>query len=486
MKSKMVMYATLDLMFKMKKIRVRYAPSPTGKLHIGGARTALFNYLFAKHYNGEFMIRLEDTDQKRNVEGGELDQINGLEWLGITADISPLKDDGNGPYRQSERLDIYQKYVDILLKLGMAYECYCTPEELEASRDRQLKNGSKSPKYDRKCLLNSIKKPGATPSIRLKVPDNEEYTWDDGVRGKISVPSYAIGDWVIKKSDGMFTYNFANVIDDYLMEITDVMRGEEHIANTPKQLMLYKMFNWTPPKFYHLTIITNEDGKKLSKRDESLVQFINLFKELGYLPEAVFNFLALLGWTPKINEEIFSKQKLIEIFDENRFSKSPSMFNIQKLKWTNNYYIKKLSEDELFNFLNPYVKDVKLSDEKKRKIFLLFQPQLNEGIEIKKLIKLFEKNVGKINTESKTIIDENIDVLELFLEKIETIEWNSIEIKNEILKIGEILSKKGAKLLKPLRLSISGYESGPDLSTIIEIFGREKTKTRLLEYLNEK
>ena len=239
----------------MSKPRLRYAPSPTGRLHIGGARTALFNYLYAKHMDGDFIVRIEDTDIERNIKDGEKSQIDNLIWMGMEPDYYPGKEDETGPFRQSERFDVYNKYVDFLLKNGFAYECWCSKEDLDKERN-EANNNKKAYKYSRKCLNNPIKKEGQKPSIRIKMPENEILEWDDGVRGKIAINSNDIGDWVIMKSNGIPTYSFANVIDDHLMKITHVMRGEEHISNTPKQIHRYKLFGWKHPNFLHLTIIT--------------------------------------------------------------------------------------------------------------------------------------------------------------------------------------------------------------------------------------
>lgn len=316
------------------KIRTRYAPSPTGYLHIGGARTALFCYLFAKHYNGDFVFRLEDTDIERNVVGGEASQLDNLAWLGIIPDESPLKPNPKyGKYRQSEKLDVYQKLANELIEKKLAYKAYDSTEELALQHKEQEDKGVASFRYDPTWLKLSkeeIAKRDTNKeySIRLALPKNVNYDWDDLVRGKISVNSDDIGDFVIVKSDGYPTYNFAVVVDDHQMEITNVLRGEEHITNTPKQLAIYKAFNWTPPIFGHLTIITNMEGKKLSKRDKSLKQFIEDYKNEGYCPEAIFNFLALLGWTAADASEIMSKEELIKKFDPSRLSKSPSKFDI--------------------------------------------------------------------------------------------------------------------------------------------------------------
>ena len=254
-----------------REVRVRYAPSPTGDLHIGNARTALFNYLFAKHYDGKFIIRIEDTDMKRNVEGGEESQLKFLKWLGIEWDEGPDIGGQYGPYRQMERLDIYKKYVDELLERDLAYECFMTEEELEKEREEQIAKGQ-IPKYSgahsnlTEEEKEAFRKEGRKPSIRLRVPKNKTYTFNDIVRGNISIESSDYGDWVIVKKDGIPTYNFAVAIDDHLMGITHVLRGEEHISNTPRQMMIYEAFGWEPPKFGHMTLILNEERKKLSKR----------------------------------------------------------------------------------------------------------------------------------------------------------------------------------------------------------------------------
>ncbi|MDF2904450.1 MAG: gltX, partial [Bacillus sp. (in: firmicutes)] len=312
-----------------KNIRVRYAPSPTGHLHIGNARTALFNYLFARNLGGKFIIRIEDTDQKRNIEGGEQSQLKYLKWLGMDWDESIDIGGEYGPYRQSERNDIYEKHFNDLLENGQAYKCYCTEAELEAEREEQTAKGD-TPAYSGKCRhlteedRAKLEAEGRKPSIRFLVPQGEIYSFDDMVKGVVSFESEGIGDFVIVKKDGIPTYNFAVTVDDYLMDISHVLRGDDHISNTPKQLMIYKALGWEPPIFGHMTLIVNESRKKLSKRDESIIQFIEQYEQLGYIPEALFNFIALLGWSPTGEEEIFSKEELIEIFDAKRLSKSPA------------------------------------------------------------------------------------------------------------------------------------------------------------------
>ena len=384
------------------EVRVRYAPSPTGHLHIGNARTALFNYLFAKHYGGDFIIRTEDTDEKRNVEGGEESQLQYLKWLGIEWEEGPDVGGDYGPYRQTERLDIYQKYVDELLERGLAYKCYMTEEELENEREEQKAKGQ-VPKYSgahrdlTEEQIAAFEAEGRLPSIRFRVPDDVTYTFNDLVRKDITFESSDFGDWVIVKKNGIPTYNFAVAIDDHLMNITHVLRGEEHISNTPKQMMIYEAFGWTPPKYGHMTLILNENRKKLSKRDEHILQFIEQYRNLGYLPEAMFNFISLLGWSPVGEEEIFDKATLIEIFDPERLSTSPAIFDQQKLKWMNNEYIKNSELDKVIDLAMPYlIKAGKLSedmDEEQRnwaeKVISLYREQLRYGEEIIELTELF-------------------------------------------------------------------------------------------------
>ena len=344
-----------------KPVRVRYAPSPTGFLHIGGARTALFNYLYAKHHGGTFVVRIEDTDIERNVEGGEASQLDNLRWLGITPDESIDIGGPYAPYRQMERLDIYKEHAEKLLAEGKAYKCFCSSEELEASREAQKANGVAAPTYDGKCRHLTAEEvaekeaAGMQYTIRMRVPEGVTYKFTDLVRGDVSFESKDIGDWVLVKANGIPTYNYAVVLDDHFMEITHVFRGEEHLSNTPKQMMIFDAFGWEYPRFGHMTLIVNEERKKLSKRDESIIQFITQYKDLGYLPEAMFNFFGLLGWSPEGEEEIFTHEEFIKLFDEKRLSKSPSMFDKTKLTWMNNQYIKQLPLEDVVALALPHL-----------------------------------------------------------------------------------------------------------------------------------
>ncbi|MCZ0755281.1 glutamate--tRNA ligase [Anoxybacillus sp. J5B_2022] len=478
------------------EVRVRYAPSPTGHLHIGGARTALFNYLFARHHNGKFIVRIEDTDIERNVEGGEQSQLENLKWLGIEYDESVDKDGGYGPYRQTERLDIYRQYTNELLEKGYAYKCFCTPEELEQEREAQKAAGIAAPQYSGKCRhltpeqIKQLEAEGKPYTIRVKVPEGKVYEFEDMVRGRVSFESKDIGDWVIVKANGIPTYNFAVVIDDHLMKITHVFRGEEHLSNTPKQLMIYEYFGWEAPQYAHLTLIVNENRKKLSKRDESIIQFVSQYKELGYLPEAMFNFFALLGWSPEGEEEIFTKEELIRIFDVSRLSKSPSMFDKQKLTWMNNQYIKKLDLDRLVELSLPHLVKAgrlpeQMSEEQKdwaRHLIALYQEQMSYGAEIVELSELFFKEEIEYNEEAREVLSEEQvpEVLRAFLEEINQLEsFTADAIKASIKSVQKTTGQKGKKLFMPIRVATTGQTHGPELPLAIQLLGKEKVVQRL-------
>ncbi|KYC69911.1 glutamate--tRNA ligase [Bacillus coagulans] len=478
------------------EIRVRYAPSPTGFLHIGNARTALFNYLFARSKGGKFIIRIEDTDQKRNVEGGVESQLKYLKWLGIDWDESIDVGGEYGPYRQSERLDIYKKYYEELLDRGLAYKCYCTEEELEAEREAQLARGE-MPRYSGKCRhlteedRKRLEAEGRKPSLRFHVPEGKVYTFNDIVKGEVSFESDGIGDFVIVKKDGMPTYNFAVAIDDHLMKISHVLRGDDHISNTPKQLMIYEAFGFEPPVFGHMTLIVNEHRKKLSKRDGSIIQFIEQYAELGYLPEALFNFIAMLGWSPKGEEEIFSREEFIQIFDPERLSKSPALFDRQKLAWMNNQYMKKLDLDKVVELALPHLVKAGLVPENRtpeeeqwvRKLISLYQEQMSYGAEIVELAKpLFFTDEITYDDEAKAILSEEHvpEVLRAFLEELDRIEpFEAGEIKKGIKAVQKATGQKGKKLFMPIRVAVSGQTHGPELQSLIELLGREKVKKRL-------
>ncbi len=429
----------------MKEIRVRYAPSPTGLLHIGNARTALFNYLFAKHHQGKIIIRIEDTDIARHVEGGEESQLNDLAWLGITFDESPTLGGNFGPYRQLERLELYQKYAYQLLELGLAY--------------KDFKEGSDD------------------FAIRFKVPSNEQYNFNDMVRGETSFNSEDVEDWIILKDNGIPTYNFAVVVDDHHMEITHVLRGEEHITNTPKQIMIYRAFNWEPPLFGHMTIIVNEEKKKLSKRDFSIVQYISEYRSLGYLPEALFNFISLLGWSPSVNEEIMDKARIIELFDEKRLTKAPSMFDKEKLKFINHTYIKKMETDKLVEFLKPFLISLPEDDNWKNDFVKLIQDRLEYGAQVKDLYQEFFESEFVLENEVLSFLKEDIiykEVIKEFYHKLNAIDFNEENIKNSLKEINKTLNVKGKALYMPTRIASTAMMHGPELPKLLILLGKER------------
>jgi nondiscriminating glutamyl-tRNA synthetase len=481
------------------EIRVRYAPSPTGHLHIGNARTALFNYLFARNQGGKFIIRIEDTDQKRNIEGGEESQLKYLKWLGMDWDEGVDVGGDYGPYRQSERNDIYQTYYNELLEKGLAYKCYCTEEELEKEREEQIER-NETPQYSGKCRhltteqQQQLEEEGKKPSIRFRVPKGRVFSFDDMVKGQVSFESDGIGDHVIVKKDGIPTYNFAVTIDDHLMEISHVLRGDDHISNTPKQLMIYEALGWTPPIFGHMTLIVNESRKKLSKRDESIIQFIEQYEELGYIPEALFNFITLLGWSPEGEEEIFSKEEFITIFDSHRLSKSPALFDKQKLAWMNNQYMKKIELDRVVELALPHliksgrVKETRTDEENAwvRELIALNQEKMSFGAEIVELSELFFSEEVNMDEEAKAIISEEQvpEVLSAFLTEIESLEsFTAGEIKKAVKVVQKSTGHKGQKLFMPIRVATTGQMHGPDLMKAIELLGKDKVKTRLLNII---
>ncbi|MEC6749100.1 glutamate--tRNA ligase [Marinilactibacillus sp. XAAS-LB27] len=476
-----------------KKVRVRYAPSPTGHLHIGNARTALFNYLFARHHGGEMIIRIEDTDTKRNVTNGEQSQLDNLKWLGIDWDESADVGGPYAPYRQSERKDIYDPLIEQLLASNYAYKCYCTSEELEAEREAQRARGE-MPHYSGKCanLTPSEQKAkedeGIVPVVRLRVPKGSTYTFDDMVKGDITFESDSIGgDWVIRKRDGMPTYNFAVAVDDHYMEISHVLRGDDHIANTPKQMMVYEAFGWEPPIFGHMTLIINsETGKKLSKRDETILQFIEQYRDLGYLPEALFNFITLLGWSPVGEDELFSRQEFIDMFDHKRLGTSPAAFDSKKLEWISNQYFKQEDLDEVTLKAVPHLVKAGYLEENPtpeksewvKKLIGLYHEQMSYAAEITQLATLFFEEDIEWDEASKEVLQgEGVSqVLESFVNQLKEVEpFEADEIKKAIKAVQKETGIKGKNLFMPIRVAATGQQHGPQLNDAIELLGRDRS-----------
>lgn len=480
-----------------QEVRVRYAPSPTGHLHIGNARTALFNYLFARKHGGKLIIRIEDTDVKRNVAGGEENQLTYLKWLGISWDESIDVGGPYGPYRQTERLELYRECYEQLLQNGQAYYCYCTEEELEQEREEQMARGE-TPRYSgrHRDLTDEQRQAfaaeGRVPSIRFRVPEGKRYSFHDMVKGEISFDTAEMGDFVIVKKDGIPTYNFAVVIDDYKMKISHVLRGEDHISNTPRQLMIYEALGWEAPIFGHMTLIVNEQRKKLSKRDESIIQFIEQYDELGYLPETLFNFIALLGWSPEGEQEIFTREELADIFDESRLSKSPAVFDTQKLAWMNNEYIKKADTARIVDLCLPHLQRAGKAStqadaaeyEWVSALVKLYQDKLRSAADIVELTELFFREEPADEDEAAAVLaEEQVPaVLQAFAAQVEggaDGDFSADSIKAMIKAVQQQTGCKGKQLFMPIRAALTGQTHGPDLNETIRLLGRGKVLSRL-------
>lgn len=478
-----------------KEVRLRYAPSPTGHLHIGGARTALFNYLYAKRLGGKFIVRIEDTDQTRNVESAAEKQMENLKWLGVQWDESVDIGGPYVPYRQMERLDIYRSYIDQLLVEGKAYYCFASKEELDAEREEQIARGetpriSESHRNVTDEQREQFEKEGRLPSIHFRVPDDGVYVVNDIIRGEVSFDSKEMGDFVICRPDGIPTYNFAVVIDDYLMKISHVARGEEHLSNTPRQLMIYEAFGWEPPLFAHLALILNQDGKKMSKRDESILQFIEQYRDLGFLPEAIVNFLVLLGWSPGGEEEIFSQEELIKIFSLDRVSKSPAVFDSTKMNWMNNYYIKREELDTIVEMCVPHLQKAgfiedTLTPEKHewvRSIVALYQEQMSYCAQIVPLAALFFLDEVVYDEEAKGVLLEPqvSDVLASFKKHLLAYEEYNVDSIKVVLKdVQKETGHKGKAIFMPVRVAVTGQAHGRDLGETLYLLGRDQVLDRV-------
>lgn len=496
-------------------IRVRFAPSPTGPLHIGGVRTALYNYLFARKNGGTFILRIEDTDQKRYVPGAEKYILDTLDWLGLEPDEGPLQGGGAVYYRQSERTAIYKEYIKVLINEGYAYYAFDTAEELEAMRERLLAAKIPSPKYNvvtRELMRNSLVLPadqvqelmqsGTPYVVRLKTPHKQEIRFNDTVRGWIKVSSEELEDKVLMKSDGIPTYHFANVVDDHLMQTSHVIRGEEWIPSTPMHILIYQAFGWqdSMPQFVHLPLLLKPNGEgKLSKRDADQLGFpifplswqssdtgeaIVGFREQGYLPQALLNFLALMGWNPGNNKEIFTIDQLIEEFSLNRIGKAGAKFDINKAKWLNQQHIQLLPEDKLVVEVQAGLVTAEI------------KPNLNDVKKICALLKERATFIKDILDEAKIFFipptkfdgtavqkhwhKQTIDSLKDFVLKFRDLQNPAAaDIKNLFTAIATQHSIKPGQLMPALRLAISGLASGPDLMEMISILGKEETITRI-------
>lgn len=485
-----------------KQVRVRYAPSPTGQLHIGGARTALFNYLFARKMGGTFIVRIEDTDQTRHVESAEEKQMEGLRWLGISWDEGIAVGGEYGPYRQSERLHLYAEYLQQLKDKGAAYECFCTEEELAAERAEQEARGE-TPMYSGKCRGLSaeekarLRAEGRKPTVRFAVPKDKIIVHEDHVRGRVEFETNGIGDFIIARPDGVPMYNFACVVDDYSMKISHVIRGEEHLSNTPRQLLLYEALGWEKPQFAHISLILNQDRKKMSKRDESIIQFVEQYKDLGYLPEAVVNFIALLGWSPKGEEELFTLAELEQAFGLDRIQKSPAIFDTEKLAWMNNVYMKQADSARITELSLPHLQRAgrlpQTPDEAQlayaTELVQLYQERMRAASDIVELTELFFREGVKYEAEAAEMVKEAHvkEVAAAFLEQVRAADEFSVESIGPLIKnVQKSTGYKGKQLFMPIRVVLTGQTHGPDLNRTIHLLGRDRVISRLEQFVQGK
>jgi nondiscriminating glutamyl-tRNA synthetase len=496
----------------MNNIRTRFAPSPTGYLHIGSLRTVLFDYLLAKTKGGKLILRIEDTDRKRYVEGAIEKMIEILDWVGLKFDEGPHAGGDLGPYIQSERLEIYQKYLKELLDKKEAYYCFCTEERLATMRTEQQAN-KMAPRYDRHCRDLSEKEvaeklqAGEKYVIRQKMPLSGEVVVHDELRGDIKFKAEDLDDQVLIKSDGIPTYHFALIIDDHLMQITDVIRGEEWIPSFPKNILLYRAFVWEPPRFYHMPLSLNKGGGKLSKRQGDVA--VEDYKAKGYLPEALINFCALQGWHPKDDKEIFSLSELEQEFKIEDMGTSPAVFDLEKLDYYNGYYIRKKDINELTDLCIPFLIEANLIKQFQNSKFKiqnsddvigldfiknivgLEQERLKKLSEIGELTKFFfvepeyEKELLIWKSLAPDEIKNNLRSMAEFLNKIDETGWDKENLENTTINYLKNNNLKVGDYLWPMRVALSGQKASPGPFEIAEILGKNKTLDRLKTAINK-
>ncbi len=473
----------------MKEVRVRYAPSPTGFLHIGGLRTALYNYLFARHHGGKFILRIEDTDRARYVEGAVQDFIQVFGWSGIEYDEGPNKDGGFGPYYQSERLDIYKKFAQQLLGQGDAYYCFCSSERLDQMRKFQERS-KLPPKYDRACFRltpEQVRKnieQGIPHTIRMRVPDNTMIRFKDHIREDVEFNTDNLDDQVLMKSDGFPTYHLANVIDDHLMEISHVIRGEEWVSSTPKHILLYQYFGWEIPEFAHLPLLLNADRTKMSKRQGDVEA--RAYPPKGYLREALINFIALLGWNPGDEREIFSMEDLIKEFSIDRIHKAGAIFNLEKLNWLNTQHIRMKSNEEIFTMLKPHLENSEYVNFSKLyilEVISLMKERINFIPEILTFSSYFFKDPDTFDPAGikKRWTPDAKNHLQGLSDRLKELSlFTHTEIESVYRAYADDKKIKGGDLIHPTRLAITGVTLGPSLFEMMEVLGKETVLRRIL------
>ena len=468
-------------------IKVRFAPSPTGYLHVGGLRTALYNYLYAKNQGGKIVLRIEDTDQSRKVDYAVENLIAIFNSIGINFDEGPENGGEFGPYYQSQRLGIYQEYIQKLIINKSAYPCFCSSARLEKMRELQIKN-KQIIKYDRHCLSLSDSEIESNIRvkkyvIRLKIPDKGEVLFFDQVRDRVIIKCSEIDDQILIKADGFPTYHFANVVDDYLMGITHVMRGEEWLSSTPKHILLYRAFGWELPKFIHLPLLLNSDRSKLSKRQGDVA--VEDYLSKGFLKETLINFVGLLGWHPKDNREFFSIEELIKEFSIKRIQKSGAVFDQEKLLWMNKHYLKNLSCEEIISIISNFSNVDKINDEKFKKLIEYAKTRISILKEFDKVVFPFVSDLEF--DDEKLVILKSDSAQKLFKELLIQFKklnnWRGESEKSTIIEYGKKLSLKGKDLFFPIRTALYGEPKGPDLPVILDILGQKETIKRIEKVL---
>ncbi len=469
-----------------KPIRVRFAPSPTGYPHLGNIRTALFNWLFARHHSGKFILRIEDTDIARKVEGAAEAILSSLRWLGLDWD--------EGPYLQSQRSNFYHEVSNRLLKEDHAYPCYCSPERLEMMRQEQMKR-KQPPKYDGHCRRltqqerTQLEATGITPVVRFKTPLAGETAFHDLIRGQVTFKNSTLNDFILLKSDGYPTYHLANIVDDHLMAISHVLRADEWISSTPRHILLYQALNWQPPQFAHLPMILGSDRSKLSKRHGATT--ISEYRDQGYLPEAMFNFLALLGWSFDDRTELLSREELIEHFSLERISKTAAIFDRPKLEWINGVYLRRLSPTEFSRQATAFLdRDLPSSVRRPldmdyaRQITPLLQERAKTLGEIPQLADFFF--LDKLNYDTSLLLAKGIDsksaanVIQTAIQRLENVKtWDASSLEDTLRPLAAELSLSTGSFFGLLRVAITGRTAAPPLFQTMAVLGRERCLTRL-------
>lgn len=473
-------------------MRVRFAPSPTGYLHIGNARTAVVNHLIAKKSGADYIIRIEDTDKERSTVESEISILDDLRWIGIEWNEGPDQDKGHGPYRQSERDAIYSEYTKRLLQSGHAFKCFCTNEQVE--EDKKEAQDQNKPFLDRCRNLTLDEQEelcaGGQFPIKFKVPEGESITFDDKIKERVTFNSSNIGgDFIIVRSDGGAVYNYIVSIDDALMKITHVIRGEDHLSNTPKQILIAKALNLPIPEYAHLPLILGSDKKKLSKRHG--ITSVDIYRQEGYLPEALMNYLGLLGWSTESGEEILDFDKLISLFEISNISKSPAIFDFQKLKWMNGGYMKKYPLTQITDMFIPYLEkaefDIKsISREKLETIISIIRNSCEILSDVAKPAAIFFNEINIPDEEADALLNEDYskDIIKTASEIITSLNEETV-LAGLIPGIKEKTEHKGKKLFHPIRAMITGTLSGPELDLAIPVIGYDNLRKRI-EYCKEK